>query len=579
MSMIKTNPSVLSEPTVRLFMTRLRQVSSQPINPLSATLLDTEYRTSVDVGVGVLPLVWKGSVWQNGRRIDEGVALQTRKVEVDTSAAREILFSASVAGGNSQRLVPATQFPLGQEAWAVVRNAPLVALPFGGDPYGILIPSIELFRFYYIHSSSSARALMHGLYDSLLLSHEVLEKPEGHEVIVKLNWRSRTDDAWNLARYVRSGLMKSAVLNLHQWIMASNAGRWDKSNALVGSTVFPFLGRTKLSANGVTILGDDGKSRILVTRLLRCTHPMPYDKVSVLVRDKTQGTGKDHESTLPVYFSRWPNGVVPETSSFGNDEEVDRNMFQTYLEANEERFEVLKGKKLNKIKEEPGQKTRHVAAIFEKDKKAMGTSKGFHSDSERAPSEITQRTAVESDTDISLENFLNALKYIRGKGLEVTTIGLGNNVSEVRGENISSFPKLGRSRRQWSVMTDTAGEQRRLVVAKVRKSDKYAYLFEIERDTLRSGDKYSVLVMAARDYSELPLEALLAEVMSCAQHRGWKKEEESRDYLKEFAQHRFRNAKANDIKEHDQQIADATLGERIYSALTRLYLIQGRGAN
>lgn len=572
MSMVKTNPSVLSEPTIRLFLTRLHQVKSQPINPLNTSLLDTEYRTSLDVGVGVLPLVWKGSVWQNGRRIDKGVALQTRKVEVDTSGAREILFSASVADVNSQRLIPAIQYPLGQEAWAVVRNAPLVALPFGGDPYGIIIPSIELFRFYYVHSSSSARALMHGLYDSLLLSQEVQERPDGHEVIVKLHSRSRTDDAWNLARYVRSGLMKSAAHNLHQWIMASNAGRWEKSSALIGSAVFPFLGKTKLSVNGVTILGDDGKNRILVTRILRCTHPMPYDKVSVLVRDKTQRGDEEQENTLPVYFSRWPNGVVPESSSFGNDEEVDRNMFQTYLESNEERFEALQGKKLNKIKEEPGQTTRHVAGSLEKDKKSLGTSKGTHGDSNRAPSEITQKTAVESDTAISLENFLNALNFIRGKGLEVTTIGLGDDVSEASGENISSFPKLGRSNRQWSVMSETKGRRRHLVIAEVRRSDKYGYLFEIERDALRSGEKYSVLVMAARDYSKLPDEELLAEVWSCAQHGGWRKEKECRDYLKEFAQHRFLDSKVDEGKKSIQMIADAKLGERIYSALSRLNL-------
>ncbi len=573
MSMIKTNPSVLSEPTIRLYLTRLRQAKSQSINLLSPTLLDTGYRANVDVGVGVLPLVWIGSVWQNGRRIDEGLSLQTRRLEVDTSGAKEILFSASILGDTPQRLIPAMQYPLGEEAWGVVRNAPLVALPFGGDPYGIIIPSIELFRFYYVYSSSSARALMHGLYDSLLESQEVLKRPDGHEVIVKLNWRSRTHDAWNLARYVRSALMQSAASNLHHWIMASNAGRWEKSTALIGSTVFPFLGRTRLSANGTIVLGDDGKNRILVTRLLRCTHPMPYSRVSVLFRDEPEETD-DGRDTLPIYFSRWPKGVVPEPSSFGNDEEVDRNMFQTYLESNEERFEALNGKELNKIKEEPGEKTRHMAEILEKDNKALGTSKGTYGDSKRAPSEITQRTAVESDTDISLESFLNALQFIRRKRLEVTTIGLGKNVSEVLGEKISVFPKLGRSKRQWSVMLGTENELRRLVVAEVRNSEKYAYLFEIERDTLRSGDKYSVLVMAARDYSEIPNEALLAEVRSCAQHGGWKKEKENRDYLKEFAQHRYRDSKTSDAKEHGQQIADdAKLGERIYSALSRLHLI------
>lgn len=562
MGVIQTNPAVLSEPTIRIFLTRLTKPFGKRVDAFDLGNLDKSHRQHADVGIGVLPLIWIGSVWRNGRRVDDNLRLEEFSFHVDTAEAEEITFSAGTTNYPFKRLIPAFEYPLGPIAWASTQYAPLVALNDLNNGNEILIPSIELIRFYYVSSSSTARGLFTDQYDTLIEKSEIQTGVVKPNVKLSLPSEVLRRDAWILARYVTSERMHDQVKKIRDWVVAKNAGGWEKKSVGINSTIFPFIGETRLKAQGINISGEDGVSRILATRLLNCAHPFPYGEVSVEVE-----TGPKNDNGEPggprIIYLGWPTGVVPEQKEFRNDQEADKNMARTLLDASEVRFEDLKGRKLKVIKVSSN-KNKGEGIVFKggEEKGGLGTSEGTYGESDVAPTELSQNFAVaQSPENVTLQNFFQALDILRKKkGLQVKTIGIGKSNSMVDEEVVSSFEKQGNSNRQWSVLR-YSDKLRGLIVAEIIHEGRYCYLFEIERDPNRVNDKYSVLAMATKSFSVIRNDELNLEATSCAMHGGWSKSGASRQYYRRFVPHR---------SEGTENTSDIKFSERIYAAIHRL---------
>jgi len=126
MGHIQKNPTVPTEHLITVFLTKLNCDSNTPFYPLNSKYLNTQYRRVAEIGVGLLPIVWIGSVWKNGIRIDD-VKHVKGSFPVDTTLAKTIKFSGHSDQLNKARLIPASQYPLGGKAWAHVQHAPLSA--------------------------------------------------------------------------------------------------------------------------------------------------------------------------------------------------------------------------------------------------------------------------------------------------------------------------------------------------------------------------------------------------------------------------------------------------------------------
>jgi hypothetical protein len=219
------------------------------IYPLSPNALNTSYRKITEIGVGLLPLVWIGSVWRNGYRIDDGIVKYVSKsFSVDTTFATPIQFSTCSDPALQSRLIPATEYPLGLAAWEKIRESQLFALPVNGDPYGLLIPAIEVIRFYYICSSSTARALFYDRYASLINDPECNLDIPLPSVKLTLDWVAKHEDAWVLARFLASEIVKSRAKKIYDWVQLNTM---EYSEKKLNQSFFPFDGVTKLNVQGM----------------------------------------------------------------------------------------------------------------------------------------------------------------------------------------------------------------------------------------------------------------------------------------------------------------------------------------
>lgn len=573
MGNIQKNPTVQTEHLATVFLTKLNCDSNTPFYPLNSKHLNTEHRRVAEIGVGLLPIVWIGSVWQNGIRIDD-VQYVAKSFSVDTTLAKTTKFSGHSDQLNKARLIPASQYPLGGKAWAHVQHAPLFALPFMGDPYGLLIPAIEIIRFYYIYSSSSARALFYGQYESLYKDPELNSVTPVPSVKLTLCWFTKHSDAWMLARHIASKTVKNRVKKINDWV---TLGILKGANTEIPGSFFPFDGNTKLKVEGMQIIGDDGKSRFLVTRLRNCSHPMPYSDVTIRVDDKPTAP-RELEERTPIWYKTWPKGLDIANLPAKHDQEPDKNMERMLLEANESRFAALKGKKLIKEKITPKQKGFECKlGDLDEDKNGLGTSEGTSGKSDAARAEISQNLAPDDKgSPMSLINFVNALAYLRSQGLNVTTIQVGEDTGPYKGETISFFARIGKTDRQWSVIHGKLPKQRGIMVARVGSNERYAYILEIERDPYRKAELYSVLIISSPSYEEISEKELKSLMHECQFYGRWPPEDETRKYIRDSTFHRKPKQTASSktrTSTHVDDPVDPDMGKRIFAALERICLV------
>jgi hypothetical protein len=548
MSDVHLNHRARSEQLITVFLTKLRTPDgSILVDPLDRKNLTKEH-TLADIGVGLLPLVWTGSVWKDGYLVKTNIQYSDAKFRIDTTQAKFVEFSHSTnISGTPQRMIPAFQYPLGLEAWGRIKQSPLIALPLNSDPLGLLIPAIEVIRFYYIYSSYSARALFFGEYEKLLSGTPVVD-PVSRAVTVTLPWFSKLEDAWLLARHAASTVMQERARHIHEWVQVEAINRC--ASIPSGSSFFPFDGHTTLSMYGKSIAGEDGKTRFLATKLNRCTANMPFSDVSVVVEDKPKDP-QEAEARKPAWVKIWPQGLPQIPQEFDHSGEVDKKYFRKDIGFLEDRFAALDGKELH-VSKRKSDKSRGNVIVEQSDdpKRGVGTSGGTYGNSDLAPGNVRVDVSPHEDSSLKtdIDDFIDALAYLRNsKSMFVTTRPAGVDSYQYRAECISRFP-IRNLQRQWTSVVDGKNPiPRRIVVAEVMRGRRIGYAMEMERKPGKD-ENFSVLILAKSNHTKMTPAELDGFIKQCMAHNRWPPKDEMRTYRRSSVSHM------------------AGLGERIASA-------------
>lgn len=577
---IHNNPSAKSDHLISVFLTRLQPQDDGTLLPFDLKLLEKEHRRSAEVSTGLLPMIWVGSVWQDGRRIDKKVVPDRFDGMIDTGLAKTIQFSAHANPGRSSRLVPPFAYPLGVKAWEKAQHAPLYAIPFDGDPAGVIIPALEVIRFYYIYSTSSAQTLFWGRYDLLYEDARVDASQNPPDVTLTLRWFSNDGDAWQLARHIVSPEANSRAKRVHDMVALN---RIPGSQPKLLPSLFPFDGKTRIRAEGAWIKGEDGRARFFALRLKKCSHPMPYGEVTIRRIERP----KDDTVEEPLVLGQpsWPTGEEANDPPFRHDQEPDRNIRRLMLGAVEDRFDDLHARSLKVIRI-PGEPRKYDVWYTESEPKGgLGTSEGTYGSSDLAPAEINTnaRSRGGDASSVSFQNFIYALNYLRDQGLGVTTIDVEDGepkfmgpANGVAGEIVCSFARMGRPRGEWTTISGADQKSRGIIIASVTHNGSYAYIMELERDLGKKSEDYGVLVLASPQFAKLRNQTLLDIVTACPIYGGWPpKGDHERTFLRTSAPHTrskseqgscsMRGAKDNGL--------DLRLGRNIYSALRRIKFV------
>jgi hypothetical protein len=155
------NTSVPSEPQIDVCLAQLPKGEK---NPLSARARSSQVeKRTVKIGVGLLPYVWIGSVWQKRRPVITNLSAYRGRVSIDATSLRMVALGMATSRDNA---IPRSSYLFGA-SWPNVCRTLLVAVEQDGDPYAVMVPTAEIIRFYYGPSTRLAQALFWGEYHNM----------------------------------------------------------------------------------------------------------------------------------------------------------------------------------------------------------------------------------------------------------------------------------------------------------------------------------------------------------------------------------------------------------------------------
>lgn len=346
---ISLNPDVKSEPCIEVLLASL---PSGADDPLSSGAMRNFSTKQARIGVGQLPYVSIGSVWHRGRpQPTKSADAHHICLQLDT---RRIQF---VSLSELSAVIPKEQYAFGGN-WPFAATTQLVAIEVDGDPYAILIPVVELIRFYYATSTRLSQALFWGDYSKSINAKKCGQIVDGPYRVHLRKW-IRDSDAWTLARFHASKEMQEEVKRLYHGLQSFRVNSMSSfPTPFRGMKCgFPFHGMTTIEAVHLPLPGPSShRKRVLLLRLLRCSAPFPFDQL-LCDRDNRNLKGEESgENDLKPGWRRrneredkdldeWGN---PTTENLYSDGEPQAGLSPLEISICEDRFSYLDGKFLLK---------------------------------------------------------------------------------------------------------------------------------------------------------------------------------------------------------------------------------------
>lgn len=264
---VERNPQVFSEPTIQVIISPLASDYKDPAS--RGAVIDHE-RHSIRIGVGQLPIITVGSLWNNGTRqtIAAGGIESLSNIQISPDTVRQI---SSGHKEDDQWVIPPNYHTVGPGGL----NAQCLAIEYKGDPFGIIIPTAEVIRFYYAHSTVLAHAAFFGEYkdpEQLIIGPD--SKYYSRRGYCRLRVRSRfsDNDAFTIGRILHSPQAAEGAAMVHNSLAKDSI---NSKVALYPVTRFPFDARVTLKAR-VKRIKAGTRWRYLVFALDQCSGPFPF---------------------------------------------------------------------------------------------------------------------------------------------------------------------------------------------------------------------------------------------------------------------------------------------------------------
>lgn len=520
---LSLNPHIFDEPLIEVILTPFTLLHD------GYPRFDTANSKTVCIGVGQLPLVHIGSVWQNG----ELQPIHRFKVEQKTYKSLKIFPSTmrtikTIEKVEGEYLLPYKHHYYGGKESLLTR---CLCIERNGDPYHLIIPAIEIARFYYVQTSKLARIIFNGQFwhSQDVLYNTDYSKTFKHEGLATVQLRTKFDnpDAWIAARLAFSEVALNKALAIYDSILKNYRSREGKA---IPEAYPPFEGQTDLKVYGKTIKSQS-KSRFLVFWIGVCSAPFPFDDV-VPVRDNSGDAPLDPTDDREECWSNKQVGNVQNQSGsleVQNEEEPYSQIEETVCSLTQNRFSYLDGKKLLKAekvssKYKAGDKGPCIVHRVNK----LSTGGGVNTPSNSAQINI-QISPTDKDNPSSKKepplpatfpNFIEALDALTFRGnIEYKIVPASKKTIDEGGRPMSLFPeRVNGQRIPFSyIKSKPAKERRKVMVAEVCFTGRTFYFMEIQQ---RSTKKLPILFAHKQDFQPLGQVLLETILEKCAENKG-----------------------------------------------------------
>ncbi len=500
---VQRNVNVPTESTIEVY---LRPVEK---NTKANFGVNNQERVCCLIGVGQLPLLAVGSLWHDGRLLeDRAINRRTVLEHVHINSNTVQLINAGHKDGEHY-VINKFSFDIG--GYQNGLNANCLAIRHYGDPYRIIIPVSEIIRFYYAASSDMAKIAFSGMYENdfdEIVGELHYFNPELKRFIIQLRYWIEDNDGWTLARLLQEPCADEAFKMIHRSLVKQSVNAPHKRT--MPETNFPFEGRTDLTARCLEF-NSGGKSRLLVLELLHCTAPFPFADLEV-VRDN-DGTKANPDTDIPDddKIECWASRDITKQNSDGlplqSEAEAYRFATKQSITLKANRFGALAGKQIIKTaKDQCKYKAAQLILSQSTEATALGTGFGTTGDSTIIPAQIMTaedeeriRRQREKALEASFEAMIEAVGFLNQYPKTTAVIRQSSNGYFVPLTSPKNF--------QWAYLDSKRKLYRSVLVADIQVNDRYFWLIEFE---LRKGEHFtSALVEIPEHYSDGELLQLL----------------------------------------------------------------------
>jgi hypothetical protein len=520
----------------------------------------------VAISVDALPGLWIGSLWKNGRRLRTPGYLKTRPAKIEFVFGPEMWVSMSGtqnASGEMEYPIPKGEIPILRKSvvgaksfWPSIKNSQLLSVCWGTDNPNVLIPAIEIARFYACISSALARNLIAGGWPALEY------KPHSSSGVVDGRAKIGVDNIQHMdtlsgvaiARYKFSPGMRQQVDRAGQYLSLSSSRQsffrfdfpFDRAGDKV-KIVCDVVDFQKWNAQS-----ESHETHYLVTQIKTCYQPLPFTELEVEFKVSAEKRAVENRGSLPQIHmgskaspgsgsptapADSPKAPPQDPTSLAISPEMPNAIGEvTPFIDRQDRFAALNYKNVRLVSTKQEQKFRAARKPKRENGIAEGTStnpgKGSKGDTTEGqiktnPNEPTHREPV------TLKAFQEALKALR-KDAEFAMFV--NEVStqlrkpdlQLQFENVYVVPirKLSKRPSPWhgtSLERAQAAKSRSryLLIARVLFRNGAEYLIaEIER--VKSSDKYSIFCAKLdTQVTQSADDIAIAVATEVAKRRGW----------------------------------------------------------
>ena len=431
----------------------------------------------IPVNIGLLPILRVGSLWikgklQNNKAVTDIVTL--KNIEINANTVEIINSNYKIKYLDSSGREQECKLLL-QKNFATDAKVPFSCLKIQHENYknGIIIPVIEIIRFYYACSTRLAHLTFSNPEEITKISYAI--DNETDKVVIKLPQQYTDQEAFILARILTSDIALSGFFQIK--ISLIKIGVNEQPTTLL-STNFPFINSTNLMVRGIKIV-----DRFLVTEICSCSAPFP--DISV---DRSNDNRKgDKKTDIPddkkkEYRREGRTPSLKGNSIIQNQYESVNCVSTLQFNLNINCFSDLIGKKIEKPKKPFNEYKAQKLAINEKiNVTSLGVDLGTWGQTTIVPASIsTFNTQSEKQNRAALaatfDNSVRAIEHLNEEYSDIkATIYMPSSPA-------CEFVPLTDSahKAQWSYLVSKTKTRRKVLLGKIEYKDKTFWLIEIQ---------------------------------------------------------------------------------------------------
>jgi hypothetical protein len=475
---IERDPDVATEYKLQVVLTLVKEHAY--IEWHTEAAVEQDILRMIRIGVGQLPLLRIGSLWRDGKLIRLRTGVEQRFF-LNIPMGIPNFYTATDKVGRLAGLIPFRDHRL----MAYGKNTKCIVLPHEDDQAGIIIPVIELIRFYYASSTRLSKAVFDG---DFIHAPTSIYDPEytgmnGELAVVCRRQDVSDDDCWTIARILNSQDAFDGARRVNDSMIRSFAN----SSEAHPESRFPFSGPTRLKALCKQV--GYAPTRWLVLSIVSCSGFFPYNELQVIAdndgRQADPETDIVGENKIPIARPSDKRGDESDPVTLQSGKEPDKQALPKRLELSGDCFTALLGKKILKLeKDRCNYKSGQLQTLVESPPSAHGTGDGDNTNPGVGKIEITKPNSEALPPSyellIALIGELNTRESVIARLLPLPC---GPGLIKAR----LTAPA---GRRQWAYINHQKRQIRFFMIIEVRTSTGYYYLVEIERRTFSSSDKY-----------------------------------------------------------------------------------------